>query len=172
MNWDTIGAVSEVVGAIAVVVSIIYLAVQISSNTKTMRANAGFEATHSWANSNEIFSQFSDDHLMTIVRTFDSTASWDDFSEVERVRISLSFRALFQKLEGQYYLYRYKTLDEGIWKNRAMFSAGLLRKPFFAAWWEIEKDQRVYSPEFIEALEATQPIEVKASVLGGNDGAA
>ncbi len=100
MNWDAIGVVSEVVGAIAVVVSIIYLAVQISSNTKTMRANAGFEATHSWANSNEIFSQFSDDHLMTIVRTFDSTASWDDFSEVERVRISLSFRALFQKLEA------------------------------------------------------------------------
>ncbi len=169
MNWEAIGAIGEVVGAIAVVVSIIYLAVQIRSNTKTMRANAGFEATHSWANSNEAMGHFSDDQLMTIMRTFDSTESWEDFSEIERVRVSVSFRALFQKLEGQYYLYRYKTLDEGIWKNRAMFAAGLLQKPFFETWWKIEKDQRVYSEEFVEALESTQPIDVKVGVLGGND---
>ena len=172
MNWDAIGAISEVIGAIAVVVSIIYLAVQISTNTKTMRANAGFDATHSWANLNEMMAAFPDDQLKAILRTYNSNESWDDFSELERIRISLTIRALFQKLEGQYYLYRYKTLDEDIWKNRAMFAAGLLQKPFYQTWWNIEKDQRVYSDEFVNAIESTTPIEVKPGVLGGNDEAA
>ena len=34
MNWDAIGAVGEVVGAAAVVVTLAYLAVQIRRNTR------------------------------------------------------------------------------------------------------------------------------------------
>jgi hypothetical protein len=34
MNWDAISTIAEVVGAAAVVVSLIYLAVQIQQNTK------------------------------------------------------------------------------------------------------------------------------------------
>ena len=37
MNWETIAAISEAVGAMAVVVSLIYLAVQIRQNTKAIR---------------------------------------------------------------------------------------------------------------------------------------
>lgn len=37
MNWDAIGAIGEVVGAIAVVVSLIYLAVQIKDNSKLLK---------------------------------------------------------------------------------------------------------------------------------------
>lgn len=37
MNWEAISAISEVVGAVAVVVSLIYLALQIRQNTKVVR---------------------------------------------------------------------------------------------------------------------------------------
>ncbi len=167
MNWDAIGAIGEIIGAFAVVVSIIYLAFQINSNTRTMRANAGFEATHSWAKSNEVFSQCSDEQLRIMIRALSTNETWDDFSDIERARISLMFRALFQKLEGQYYLFKYNTLDEGIWKGRAMFAAGLLQKPFFQSWWIIEKDQRVYSDDFIRVIESTKQTAVTLDVLGG-----
>ncbi len=39
MNWDAISAVGEIVGALAVVVSLIYLAAQIRQNTKVARAS-------------------------------------------------------------------------------------------------------------------------------------
>ena len=39
MNWDAIGAVGELVGAIAVVITLVYLAIQIRQNTKTVRAS-------------------------------------------------------------------------------------------------------------------------------------
>ena len=38
MNWDAIGAVGEVVGAAGVIASLIYLAVQIRQNTRSVEA--------------------------------------------------------------------------------------------------------------------------------------
>ena len=38
MNWDAIGAVGEVIGAMAVVISIIYLAVQIRHGANINKA--------------------------------------------------------------------------------------------------------------------------------------
>ena len=60
MNWEAVGAIGEIIGAVAVVVSILYLAAQISSNTRAIRSDAGFEATHSWATTNEICRSFTD----------------------------------------------------------------------------------------------------------------
>ncbi|HZE58277.1 MAG TPA: hypothetical protein VE031_10525, partial [Chthoniobacterales bacterium] len=40
MNWDAISAVSQLVGSIAVVVSVLYLAVQLRSSTRVARVAA------------------------------------------------------------------------------------------------------------------------------------
>jgi hypothetical protein len=40
MNWDAIGALSELIGAVAVVLTLAYLASQIRQNTKMMSAQA------------------------------------------------------------------------------------------------------------------------------------
>jgi hypothetical protein len=38
MNWEAIGAIGEVVGALAVIATLLYLAVQIRQNTKAIRS--------------------------------------------------------------------------------------------------------------------------------------
>jgi len=40
MNWDAIGALGELLGALVVVISVIYLASQVRQNTATSRADA------------------------------------------------------------------------------------------------------------------------------------
>ncbi len=40
MNWDAVGAIAEIVGAIAVIASIVYLATQIRSNSAIARAES------------------------------------------------------------------------------------------------------------------------------------
>ena len=40
MNWDAIGAVGETVGAVAVLLTLVYLAMQIRQNTKSVQAAA------------------------------------------------------------------------------------------------------------------------------------
>jgi len=39
MNWEAIGAIGEIIGAAAVLGSLIYLAVQIRQNTRSVEAN-------------------------------------------------------------------------------------------------------------------------------------
>ena len=40
MNWDAIGAIGEIVGALAVLVTLLVLVFQLRQNTKEMRANS------------------------------------------------------------------------------------------------------------------------------------
>jgi putative salt-induced outer membrane protein YdiY len=40
MNWDAIGAIAEVLGALAVFLTLVYLALQIRQNTKAVRSSA------------------------------------------------------------------------------------------------------------------------------------
>lgn len=54
MNWEAIGVVAAVVGAIAVVISWGYLAIQVRSNTHTLKASPSLDSTHSRAATNEL----------------------------------------------------------------------------------------------------------------------
>jgi hypothetical protein len=38
VNWDAIGAVAEVIGALAVLITLIYLALQIRQNTRAINS--------------------------------------------------------------------------------------------------------------------------------------
>ena len=72
MNWNAIAAIGELSGAVAVVISLLYLARQISQNTRAMRRTAAHEAvvgmlnwfSHAladpdlWAGWSEMFQQY------------------------------------------------------------------------------------------------------------------
>lgn len=168
MNWDAIGAIGEILGAAAVVSSILYLAKQINANTRSMKANAGYQATHSWAEYNEHITLLSENHLSSLADTYDSSASWNETPQEARTRAAVSTRARFQKLEGQYFPYKYGSLDESLWSARSSWAAGLINTPFYKSWWGIEKQQRICSQEFIAAIESAESIEVSQDILYGD----
>ena len=49
MSWEAIGAIGEVVGAVAVLVTLIYLAQQIRQNTRSMDESRRLAITQQWA---------------------------------------------------------------------------------------------------------------------------
>jgi hypothetical protein len=155
-NWEAIGAVGQLVGAAGVIVSIVYLAIQIRANTRTMRARAGFDATHSWAQSNDAWSQLSDEFLAQAARWFDPALRLEQLSDAEYARLSLVFRSVFQKLEGQYYLFRYGLLDAGIWETRSRVGRGIIELPALREWWDGELRNETFSAEFVRALTAAR----------------
>jgi len=168
MNWDAIGAVGEIVGAFAVVVSIAYLSIQIRSSTKATKASAGFEAAHSWAMTNEWIIGLDSELKKKIAESYQSGYTWSDFTPEERLNISITNRALFQKLEGQYFLMKYDFLDGGIWQKRSKWAASLIAQPFYKEWWKQEKLQHIYSDEFIHEIESVENFEMQ--VAGIEDG--
>ena len=48
MNWDAIGAVGELLGAVAVILTLVYLASQIRQNTATSLATTYSATTNGW----------------------------------------------------------------------------------------------------------------------------
>ncbi len=166
MNWEAIGAVAEIVGAIAVVVSILYLAFQVNSNTRAMKATASYDAAHSWATTNENAVSWEPRMKELVMKAMDGVSSWEDFSAAERFDVALIHRSLFQKLEGQYFLYKYDYLDAGIWEKRKTWARSLIELPFFRTWWEEEHKQLIYSDEFVESIAGASAVPIR---MGGAD---
>lgn len=159
MNWDAIGAIGEIVGALAVVVSIVYLSIQIRSNTQATKAQSGFDATHSWADITLDMSSRTEEELALFTGAMSVNADWESYRDIDRQRLVLLARSIFQRLEGQFFLYRHGYLDTDLWESRAAWAAATIRLPFYAKWWELEKQQRVFSSEFVGAIELTEPVD-------------
>ena len=55
MNWEAIGAVGEILGAIAVIASLFYVAYQVKQNTRQNKLNAiSLESANSEAGTNKL----------------------------------------------------------------------------------------------------------------------
>ena len=66
MNWEAIGAVGETVGALAVLVTLVYLAMQIRQNTKSVQAAAVDSANSLVSRSREVI--FADADVANLYR--------------------------------------------------------------------------------------------------------
>ncbi len=172
-NLELISIVTQVIGAIAVVISIVYLAKQIKWNTKALKAQASFDSTHSWATTNEMLTEalmgdgeFLDGKESRIAKMavtfYDPKSKPDDLPLSEFMALTLCHRTLFQKLEGQYYMYKHGLLEPEIWKVRRDWAQSLVTLPVPAYWWDIEKTQSLYSEEFMTMISEGDKTEVFA----------
>jgi len=171
MNWEAVGAIGEVTGAVLVVVSIIYLSIQIRSNTRATKASASFDATHSWATFNEMlvgamlsetsFQENGESRLVAASAKFYNTESSPDaMSPSENALTALLHRALFQKLEGQFYLYEHGYLEPEVWLKRRDWARGVVELPSGRRWWNAELGQSIYSDKFVSAVSGGEPTGV------------
>lgn len=188
MTLENLNYLAQTVAAVAILVSLVFVGLQlrqtsaqIEAHTRSIKASAGFEATHSWATLNEHFSASPDEHLRLALKAHDPKTAWEDLSDVERVRASLLQRAVFQKLEGLYYLHRYGSLDDAIWETRRHWCAATIKVKFWARWWALEKTLGIYSPDFVAAIDAAReavkivpwnPADFLAGTGAPDDGAA
>jgi hypothetical protein len=154
MNWDMIGALAELLGAAGVVISLVYLGSQTRSNTRALKASAGFEATHSWATFNETAIGWSDEFFESAIKAHDHSVPLTDFSELQVARLAFAWRALFQKLEGLYFLRKHGSLEPELWEKRRVWARGFINSPLQSRWWEIEKQQGMFTDEFVGAIES------------------
>jgi hypothetical protein len=108
MTLEELYYISQIVAVIAIFASLIFVGVQvrqnseqIKANTRSIKAAAAFEGTHSWAATNEmIVADCSDDFLLMAISTYDPAKTWDGVSEADRARVTLAQRALFQSSKG------------------------------------------------------------------------
>jgi hypothetical protein len=166
MNWDALGALGEWIGAAGVIISIIFLAQQVKSNTRTLKARAAYDASNSWGDINEQIAQailFDPatpgryDFARDTMQLWQADADPAAFAPDQMYPYAMLWRSHFLKLEAQYFLFKHGLLDAELWEKVASFWAGAVQLPVLRAWWGAEQQTRLYSEEFCRAFADTKP---------------
>jgi hypothetical protein len=107
MNWDAIGAIGEIVGAAGVVITLMYLALQMKQNSKTIEAQMYQARSEVSANR---YGQIADSpYLATIYSKLESEKSQfdpekvDDLTPEELTRLKYSEGRLLRSIDNVVY---------------------------------------------------------------------
>ena len=95
MNWDAIGAVAELVGAIGVIVSLVYLATQIRQGARAQRAATLQAVSESITQAGEELAR--DERVGLFLRGLDDFSS---LADEDRFRVHLVLVGLFRRFEN------------------------------------------------------------------------
>ncbi len=142
MNWDAVQAVAESIGALAVVVSIAYVALQIRQNTRSIRASAHQDLLNHVAQLNLRITD--DPTLATLI--LKARVSPLDPASVGGIRLRAMNATLLRHYAHAYSQFREGILSEDQWR---VFEASLrrnLRRPNTRLDWEFFAEE--FSPEF------------------------
>lgn len=115
--------IAEVVGAIAVVISLIYVGIQVSENTDEIRASnrqqlvgRAHVATNNIATTPELAGSFA------------KVAAGEEMTPTESVQYRFFVRSMLYDVQEAYLLYREARLDQGYWDTRAALFAAYMQQ--------------------------------------------
>jgi len=137
MDLNALGNIGEFVGAIGVIISLIYVSVQLRQNTKAVRATAYQEVSQ---NSVELLSLIIADAEMAEIWGRGLDAGEDSLTTTERFRWHAMLLATFRHWDNLNYQYRNGTLDHEIWKSYQFMIRSYLVRPGFRDWWRRHQD--------------------------------
>jgi len=132
MNWVALGAIGEFVGAIAVVLSLAYLAAQIIQNTRAVRATTTDTAARGlrdW-----IRPLVQDAELSRIFRL--GIEDWHTLDNDGKARFFHMMLGFMKTLENLHFQYQKGALDPGVWAGWEFLMTGYIQSPGGQAYWE------------------------------------
>ena len=148
MNWTAIGAIGELVGGVAVIGTLIYLATQVRQNTK-INASAIRQSFYDYTTRQMLFGT-DDTEFNEVLAKVGMTD--EELSPGESIRVLRLFQAVFVGYQGAYFQHRNKALGDDDWKMcRALLrSYWLLPGKHMARQWEQFKAGGFLDEGFVE----------------------
>lgn len=149
MDWQALAAIAELLGAIGVIASLVYLAGQVRSSGNQARQ----AAIQSVANKmSTVWNQLAAETTGDLwVRGSMGTPNLAN--ETERVRFSAFLFSLFQPYEELFHYWQRGLVDEWTWESHSSVCHALMGTPGFADWWEMRGDW--FSSAFQDHISAT-----------------
>ena len=147
MNWEAIGAVGELIGAAAVVATLLYLVKQIKQNTEVARSAVDLEIT----------TMGTDFHMRVAENPALARAYYiglhdpDSLSEDERMQLHYLIPGVFLLFEGAHKQYIRGFLPEEGWLPYEGLISYLLENPIVRDWWV--NGSTVFSQDFETVVE-------------------
>ncbi len=150
MNWEAIGAIGELLGAIAVVISLIYVALQVRSGTqalKTSTRGAAFRSLQEWN-----YAVLSEPDLAWIFqRGMAEPQVLDEHQQARFVHLMFSYLKLFENI----YLH---LLDGSVgaeaWEHNKEVLAAFANLPGTQRYWSGRRP--IFDPRFADVFDSLE----------------
>ncbi len=159
MNWSDIGSIGEAIGAIGVIGSLIYLALQVRANSKglfTSTRESTFNSLKEWN-----FYVMSDPDLAWIFqqgcRDFNSL---DQKERARYVHVMFSFYKLFENI---FLHYKAKSISEEVWRYNSTIFFAYAAQPGAKNYYNLRKP--IFDPRFSKIVDDLTSAEVPAGHL-------
>ena len=147
MGLSQLADLGELLGGVAVVASLVYLAVQIRQNTRTVRASTLHQNTDLWSS---LFLRLAEPDLARAYVA--GMAGQADIRPLQYTQFFFVCRSMFLAFENQYYQMRHGVLDSEAYAGyERSISTQLLAFRGFRLWWEMNRS--VFSSEFVEHVD-------------------
>jgi hypothetical protein len=149
MNWGAIGAIGEITGAAAVVISLVYLAAQIRIQNRESQLTAKREMSSGFRVAT---TKLLDSGLAGIF-----VAAIDDFdglSDEERLKLFVGVTSIFRAWEEAYIQHETGHLDARSWQPMLSYYSFILSSPSAYRVWERRKQHfDAQFRDFVDGLE-------------------
>ncbi len=151
MNWEALSAIAELVGSVAVVVTLIYLSVQIRQNTKS-NASAVRQSFYDYTARQMLHGTDSKEFHAMLDR---ACMTDQEISSGERFQLIRFFQAVFVGYQCAYFQYKHDALNKEDWNiiRSLLRSFWLLPGKEAARIWEQFKTGGFLDAEFTAEVE-------------------
>ncbi|NWG93263.1 MAG: hypothetical protein HXY21_12285 [Parvularculaceae bacterium] len=155
MTLEFIYYVSQIVAVVAIVGSLVFVAIQTRQNGRTMRAKAAWDAQASFAEINDMLAAGG---LISEV-SYKAFTATETLSPYERYLMHRLIRGLLQRAEAQFALYRNGVLDAEVWRLRRGYLRSLFSNAIVIEVWRADKANSMFTRAFIAELERAEASE-------------
>lgn len=146
MNWEAIGAIGELIGALVVVVSVLYLAVQVRQNTNQAKLSAAQAINAS--NDSAFNPIYIPENALIFAK---GQQSLDSLDEHETVIFHMLMSRLLGSINTTSYQYHQGMYDDEIYENTLKFYKDLFSTPGGRAWFNANR--HLFSAETVNRLD-------------------
>jgi hypothetical protein len=148
MNWEMLAALGQLAAVFVGIPSLIYLAVQIRSQTKERRQAAVNALTVQWGDLTKALhdsAEFSSIFLRGL-------QSFDNLDAVSKVRFSAFFNRFFKNFQAMYFAHCDGALSTSLWGEIERTMSDLIAYPGLQQWWNTRKHWHTH--EFGQVVDA------------------
>jgi hypothetical protein len=160
VNWEAISAIGQIVGAIAVVISLIYLAREVGSSARETRLSS-MRSTLDLLN--RINQQIAEHADLADLRNR-GFLEYESLEGSDRIRFNSYMLAVFRTVESVYYQHLDGHSDPRVWRGLEVVMRELNALPGVQAWWRLRSHW--FDEEFAKFINQLQQTAKPPTMFG------
>lgn len=160
MNWEAIGAIGEITGALAVVVSLIYLGTQIRSGNRLARNNSNQEVMYQYVNVFEQIASSSESSDLFLQGLMDDSS----LSDSQKYRFRVLLVQVMLAFDRIYHLEKEDEIDAWILEGCNYLRKQMAVAPGVKSWFKDRRNQ--LSKEFQKVFEQEMNADLEYKAAG------